>query len=296
MTLPSLILSKTFTIKWVSSSNIDHYEVEISEDQSFTSPIIKNTTLTSLEVKVSELRKTINIKEIFYIRIKAVFYTGQNPSYSPIREFKIQKIYQDVFIGDNGSIYLPSKFTLDFIMKKYQSPQYRGLKLYFRLGRKNKTYKYLKGTHIKCKTQSGKKEIFYYFGDNRNRNRTKWQRIIINIDKTPPKLRISCGNKNIFSSDSLTAGLKDTIIAKTKDKHSGIHPNGEILYSTDQQNPKNKKIFVQYQEDISIETLLKKLELNPNLSHKITLYFKAIDNVGNISPIIRANINYSPTH
>ncbi len=285
--MPVFSFGKTFTLKWVSSPNVEHYEVEFASTEAFHKPLVKTTTTNQIEFNIEEILSQLNLPNTasFYVRCKAVFKTGMLSEYTKIRKISLKKHRYGIYTTMKGERFVPGSFKLEFIFDKYDDKYFKNKILFFRLGgRKSKIYRYKKGQYVSFSSPSGKNEIQFYFANPNNFRPSKWFREYVIVDVDPPVLSLKVLGGIPQSDGSYKVRPTDIIEITANDHHSGL-PEHSILYSLEQDKPVDKKGYLIFSEPLVVSDILKKLSVANQKPGSFTLFYKAYDNVGNESDV-----------
>ncbi len=253
MTSSQPLIAKSFTLKWLKEKRSVQYVIEVSKDKAFTK--ISQTLNSPNNSKVIDLPVGI-----YFIRVYGLDKAGKKSKYTPVRQITVRyKNYDRTFKKDD-KIFVPKYLSLDFLVKKKPDA-----KLYYKI--KKKFILYTKDMIYMGK--SGKKTLRYYFKD-KNGAKGEKKSITLWVDGEAPDYdvlvdKVSYSDKKVVKA---RVGSEITIVANDDD--SGVR---EVLYSFD------KKVFYFYDSPIPVSD-----------STPFTLYFKIIDNVGNVTRLYKRKV------
>lgn len=246
-----ILNAKTFLLKWRKEEKTVKYIIEIAKDKKFTELLYKYESTTH--------SKVFNLPiGIYFVRVYGLDKKNVKSEYSPVRKMII-RLQKYMYIHREGNkIYVPEKFTLDFLKKENE----KGI-LYYKL-KSNDFIKYT-GEMIKL---TKNQRMSYYFLKKGKEGKIKSFSLI--VDSSPPKYQLSTNEIPLSKEKYIQLKSESLLEITGKDDLSGVK---EILYSYD------KKIFYLYVESIFI------YQKTP-----FTLYFKLIDRVGNVTPIYEKKV------
>ncbi len=247
--------SAKFTLKWVKNPLFVKYFIEVSDKKDFSG----KKQIFSTENAYYELDLDIGVH---FIRIQGFDKDNVKSKYSPIRKIIIRyKNYYNPFLKSEGVFIVPQVFKLDFLQKK--EPQKT---LYYKID--DDTFIQYKNEALSLSPDKDHK-IQYTFSNKKSKN---IKTITIKVDITPPKYKIIVEKKELTDIKEIKVKHNTDLIIKGIDDISGVK---EILYSYD------KEIFYRTQDNNPI----KKIQIKIKKKKPFTLYFKLIDNVGNVTPL-----------
>ncbi len=246
--------AKSFTLKWLKEKRSVQYVIEVSKDKDFTK--IVSTLNSSINSKVMDLPVGI-----YFIRVYGLDKEGKKSKYTPVRQITVRyQNYERVYQKDS-KFFVPRYLSLDFLVKKKPAS-----KLYYKVNRK----KFLLYTNNRIYMgKSGEKTLRYYYKD-KSGAKSKKKSITFWVDGDSPDYdmfvdKVSYSDKKLIN---VRVGGEINIVASDDD--SGVR---EILYSFD------KKVFYFYDSPIPVTD-----------STPFTLYFKVIDNVGNVTRLQKKKV------
>ncbi|GMT50252.1 MAG: hypothetical protein IEMM0008_1791 [bacterium] len=258
MTSSQLLIAKSFTLKWLKEKRSVQYVIEVSKDKAFTK--ISQILNSPSNSKVIDLPIGI-----YFIRVYGLDKAGRKSKYTPVRQITVRyKNYERIFKRDN-KVFVPKYLSLDFLAKKKPDA-----KLYYKI--KKKFILYTTNDMIYM-GKSGKKTLRYYFKD-KNGAKSEKKSITFWVDKKAPDHDVLVDKVSYSDKKVINVRVRGEISIVAGDDDSGVR---EILYSFD------KQVFYFYDSPIPITD-----------STSFTLYFKIIDNVGNVTRLYKKKVQ--PVH
>ncbi len=248
------LTAKSFTLKWLKEKRSIKYVIEVSKDKEFTKII--NTLNSPINSKVMDLPIGI-----YFIRVYGLDKEGKKSKYTPVRQITVRyQNYERIFQKDD-KFFVPKYLSLDFLVKKKPASR-----LYYKVNKK----KFLLYTDDRIYMgKSGKKTLRYYYKD-KSGAKSKKKSITFWVDGDTPDYDLLVDKGSYADKKVINVRVGGEINIVASDDDSGVR---EILYSFD------KKVFYFYDSPIPITN-----------SNPFTLYFKVIDNVGNVTRLHKKDV------